>query len=432
MTRSDPTARVAGLAAGAEACVVALPVATVLVSTASRNGMAAFAVVWVALSGLAAAGAVRLRSDEGARIWLVAAAVGTGLLLGHGNLGVSVGIAALVLLLGVRLFTRANRADPAPTGSELWIWTAILGAEAVLASIVPRSTWSAAAIVLTPAELVLALAARATSVWSVDQDPSETAEARSAGAHLGRRLVFIPVLGSLAAVAVAGPNGPVDRLGTVVGFALRWVATLVALVGSLVFFPIAWGWRLVVGRTSDMAGFLQRIRLQQAADLQQPPHTTGSPFIARLIGLAFLVGIVWAGRALARRVKTRQVRGEPVAHALARVTRAPVSAAPADTSERRVRRGGLPRDRVRRRYAEMLVLLGRAGLGKDPGQTPAEYLEIVGAAYPASRADLETITRAYETVRYAERQPADPPARAIDAAARRIRQDVRRHRPPPG
>jgi hypothetical protein len=425
--RPDTTARVAGLAAAAEACVAALPVATVLVSTTSATGVATFAVVWVGVCGLAAAGAVRLRSDEGTRIWLVAAALGSGVLLGRGNLGVSVGIAALVLLLGARLFTRATRADPAPTGTELWIWTATLGAEAVLASIVPRSTWTAAAVVLTPAELGLALAARATSVWSADQDRGETTEARTEGAHLSGRLALVPVLGALAVAAVAGPNGPVDRLGTVVGFSLRWVATLVALVGSLVFFPIAWGWQLIVGRTSDMAGFLQRIRLQQAADLRHPSHTAGSPFIGRLIGLAFLLAVVWAGRALVRRVRTRRVRGERVAHASSRVAITPVPMPPATTRQLRVRRR-LPGDHVRRRYAELLLLLGRAGLGKDPGQTPGEYLEVVGAVFPASRADLETITRAYELVRYAERQPADPPARAIDAAARRVRQEVRRHR----
>jgi hypothetical protein len=428
--RPDATARVAGLAAAAEACVAALPVATVLVSTTSATGVATFAVVWVALCGLAAAGAVRLRSDEGTRIWLVGAALGAGLLLGRANLGVSVGIAALVLLLGARLYTRATRADPAPTGTELWIWTAMLGAEAVLASIVPRSTWTAAAVVLTPAELGLALVARATSVWSADQDRGETAEARTEGAHLGRRLALFPMLGALAVVAVAGPNGPVDRLGTVVGFSLRWVATLVALVGSLVFFPIAWGWQLIVGRTSDMAGFLQRIRLQQAADLRHPSHTAGSPFIGRLIGLAFLLAVVWAGRALVRRVSTRRVRGERAVHASSRVATTPLPVPPATARQLRMRRR-LPHDHVRRRYAELLVLLGRAGLGKDPGQTPGEYLEVVGAVFPASRADLETITRAYELVRYAERQPVDPRARAIDAAARRIRQELRRHRAAP-
>jgi Domain of unknown function (DUF4129) len=431
MTRSDATARVAGLAGAAEACVVALPVATVLVSTASPDGIAAFAATWVALNGVAAAGAVRLRSTEGARIWLVAAAVGSGLILGHGNLGVAAGIALLVLLLGLRLFTRATRTDPAPSGSELWIWMAFLGAEAVVASVVPRSTWTAAAIVLTPTALALALAARAASVWSADQDPDEPGDARSAGGRLSRRLAVIPLVGSLAAVTVAGPGGPIDLLGNVVGFALRWIATLLTLVGSLVFFPIAWGWQLVVGRTSDMAGFLSRIRIQQAAELRHPSHADGSALVARVIGLAFLIAIVWAGRAIVRRVTTRPVGGGPTRHPASRGASASESLEPGDVREVRFRRQRLPRDRVRRRYAELLLVLERAGLGKEPGQTPAEYLAVVGAAYPASGEDFETVTRAYETVRYAERLPPDTPGREIDAAARRVRQAVRRTRTRP-
>jgi hypothetical protein len=430
MTRPGVTARVATLAAAAEGCVTALPMATVAVSTASRTGTAAFAATWVALNGLAAAGAVRLRSDQSGRTWLAAVAVGSGVVVGHGNVAVSAGVALLVLCLGVRLFTRVTRADPAPTGTELWIWTTILGAMAVVASI-PHSTWSAAAVVLIPIELALGLAARSVAVWSADQDPGDPTDARVTGARLSHRLALVPLLGSVAAVTIAGPGGPIDRLGTAVGLGLRWIATLVTLVGSLVFFPIAWGWQLVVGRTSDMAGFLSRIRIQQAAELRDPPDASATPLVARLIGLAFLVAIVLAGRAIVRRVTARQVRGDRVRRGGAKVASIIGPAPPGEARHGRVTRQRLPHDRVRRRYAELLLLFARAGLGKEPGQTPAEYLAVIAATYPASSADFETVTRAYETVRYAERLPADTPARAIDAAARRVRQAVRRNRTPP-
>jgi Domain of unknown function (DUF4129) len=428
VTRTDETARVAGLAAAAEACVVALPAATVLVSTASRVGTAAFAMVWVALNGLAAAGAVRLRSNEGVQIWLVAAAVGSGLLLGRGNVGVSVGISVLMLLAGVRLFTRATRTDPAPSASELWIWTTILGAEVMLASIVPRSTWSTAAIVLTPTELALGFAGRATAVWSADHDPGEPAELRASGARLGRRLALVPFLGSLAAV-VAGPGGPVDRLGSLVGFALRWVATLVAFAGIVVFFPIAWGWQLVAGH-SDMVGFLSRLRIQQGTELRHPSHAVGTPLAVRALGLAFLACIIWAGLVLVRRVRARPAREGPIRRPEAAVSNRTVPATPREPEPGPFRRR-LPRDRIRRRYAELLLLFSRAGVGKEPGLTPGEYLGVVGAAYPACDMDFATVTRAYETVRYAERQPDATAVRSVDAAARRVRRAVRWNRTPP-
>jgi Domain of unknown function (DUF4129) len=427
MSRIVAGARVAGLGAAAEACVVALPLATVLLRSPSEAAVATFAAVWICLSGLAAVGAVRMRSDEGARVWLVIAAVSAGVLLGRGALGTSVAVTVLLLPVGLRLFARSTREDPEPTAAELWIWTMILGAEAALASIVHDSTWTSAATVLTPAALSLGLAARAADLSAVDADQGVSASHQE-GARLGGRLALAPIAGALVALAVAGSGGPLDRLGSVAGGALRWLATLMVLVGSLVIFPIAWGWELIVGRTSDLQGFLDRARRQRTAALAHPAAAGASPLVARLIGVAILVGLVWLGLAVVRRVRTRQQRSAP-ARSLARVTENAPPTIPPEAEEPRMRRG-LPRDRVRRRYAEMLLVFARAGLGKDPGQTPAEYLAVVGATYPASRVDFETVTRAYETVRYAERLPDDVSVRAIDAAARRVRRSVRRDQAP--
>ncbi len=426
MSGANPIARSAGLGAAAEACVVALPLATLILPNASGRAIVVFVAPWVCLSGVAAAGAALLRSDEGARAWLVAAAVVAGSLFGRGSIGLSVIVAALALALGLRLFQRATREDPAPTATELWIWTVILGTEAALAALVRDSTWAPTAVVLIPAALTLGLAARAAALWPPDRRGEGTG-ARASGGRLGSRLAFIPVLGSLLAVAVAGAGGPLDRIGGVAGGVLKWLATLVALVGSLVIFPIAWGWKLVVGHTTDLQGFLDRIRHQQTSSLAHPSSTGASPLLARLIGLVVLLAVAWLASVLVRRVRTRKrtEAGEratpPLAESVAVVTPRE------EPSERRLRRR-LPRDRVRRRYAELLLLLRKAGLGKEPGQTPREYLAVVAATYPGSRPDFEAITRVYELVRYAERLPADTPMRAIDAAARRVRREVRRQR----
>src|SRR5207247_6124087 len=60
----------------------------------------------------------------------------------------------------------------------------------------------------------------------------------------------------------------------------------------------------------------------------------------------------------------------------------------------------LPADLVRRWYAEALLLLERRGLAKPAAVTPSEYLGDVARAFPATRAQFESLTRAYEDVRY--------------------------------
>jgi hypothetical protein len=66
-----------------------------------------------------------------------------------------------------------------------------------------------------------------------------------------------------------------------------------------------------------------------------------------------------------------------------------------------VRRRDLPRDTVRRWYAETLLLLESRGVVRPPGATPREYAGIVGGAIPECRPGFEALTGAYEEVRYA-------------------------------
>jgi hypothetical protein len=72
---------------------------------------------------------------------------------------------------------------------------------------------------------------------------------------------------------------------------------------------------------------------------------------------------------------------------------------------RRRRRGPrtrreLPADTVRRWYAEILLVLERKGLAKEPSITPGEFESVVGRAFPECGPGFDAITRAYEDVRY--------------------------------
>ena len=70
----------------------------------------------------------------------------------------------------------------------------------------------------------------------------------------------------------------------------------------------------------------------------------------------------------------------------------------------RVRRRELPAQTVRRWYAEALLLLEGRGVPKPHWETPAGYADAVRAAFPGSRIGFETLTRAYEEVRYGARE----------------------------
>jgi hypothetical protein len=64
----------------------------------------------------------------------------------------------------------------------------------------------------------------------------------------------------------------------------------------------------------------------------------------------------------------------------------------------------LPEVTVRRFYAEALLALERRDVAKPDPLTPAEFVPVVGAAFPEVRPSFEDLTRAYEDVRYGDRE----------------------------
>ncbi|HUS83965.1 MAG TPA: DUF4129 domain-containing protein [Anaerolineales bacterium] len=58
--------------------------------------------------------------------------------------------------------------------------------------------------------------------------------------------------------------------------------------------------------------------------------------------------------------------------------------------------------RIRRIYASLLRMSARLGEPRSPAETPLEFMENLERIFPASRAELTTITHAYLRVRYGE------------------------------
>jgi uncharacterized protein DUF4129 len=79
---------------------------------------------------------------------------------------------------------------------------------------------------------------------------------------------------------------------------------------------------------------------------------------------------------------------------------------PSRLSPHRLRRE-LPANTVRRWYAEALLLLESKGMVKPASSTPGEFLPVISKVYPECASGLNALTRAYENVRYGNRD-VDP------------------------
>jgi hypothetical protein len=127
--------------------------------------------------------------------------------------------------------------------------------------------------------------------------------------------------------------------------------------------------------------------------------------IERALEVVVLLGavalLVWLIR------RRRRLRLGPIARRPARpdVAVAATRGGPVERIRQALRpRRELPEVTVRRYYAEALLALERRELPKPDHLTPAEFALDVGHAFPSVRAAFEDLTRAYEHVRYGDRQ----------------------------
>jgi Domain of unknown function (DUF4129) len=75
--------------------------------------------------------------------------------------------------------------------------------------------------------------------------------------------------------------------------------------------------------------------------------------------------------------------------------------APSDSALETLRRIP-PEDAVRAAYYRWLVWLGDLETRRSPTQTPSEFLQMVATQHPAMRHHSQTLTHAYERVRYGQ------------------------------
>jgi uncharacterized protein DUF4129 len=422
--RSVPAA---ALAAVAESGLLFLPVRLVCVEELGAHaGPLATFPVFVLLFVGAVALATRFHRSV-LMPWLallgaVAAAVAQAGPFSEGGV-LSYGVAiALTLGLSLRVVTLALRDWRNPIDNSFG-WGAVVLLVEVFAANSTRAGWESVLPLIVPAFFIGSVASRAMSVRIEAEQSGDSTIISSDGSVTSsaippaRASIFLLTalgLGILVATGLGIRGGVFERVGGVVLPAAVWVIVGASVVLGLIGTVFA----ILLSRLHiDFVGGLQRL----AANLGRGrPRVQGGsplqlPWVGRLLGLLLFAGVVYVVvRLLNRR------RELPHWRARRRLGGTHVRSLQEEAGEqpagRRRGRRDLPREPVRRWYAEILLLLESRGLRKPVAATPAEYVGIVGEAFPDSRPGFEALTRAYEQVRYA--------ARALDRAAlHRLRRD---------
>jgi len=389
--------RACGLAAAAEAGVLALP--TWLVMTETRGiqiSVEALLVPFVAAYVLGALVACRLRAWRGVAVVGCGIAFAAGVWLGYGDLNRIVFAVVVCLLIGLRLTTLALRDWRQPIHAEFGWFALALGLEVIIASDA-NPEWRGPLLLIVPLFFVAALASRASTVWTWG-GAGELDDAVRA-AWIRRAVLTIGALaaGMLLTAPMSARGGLFDRIGAYLTPVANAVASFLAWGLSQLARPVFWLVDLIGIDPDGVREFFESLR-EGAARRAARGGEIGEPAAwQRLLALLVFAAI---GYAIYRAIRTlRPAGGGPEPAGIpGGVTESTL--APDEAPVRPRFRREPPADAVRRMYAETLEVLRRHDIVKDPWQTPAEFAPTVVAAFPSCGAEFGELTHAYEDVRY--------------------------------
>ena len=232
--------RACGLAALAEAGVLALPVWLVLTETRGLEvGVMALAVPFVAVYVGGVLLACRFRASPNVAIVAAVLAVLAGIWLGHGDLNRTVFAVVVALLVSFRLVTLALRDWRAPIHAEVGWFALALGLEVLIAA-GATSEWRAPLLLFVPVFFVAALASRASTVWTSGGAGELDERVRAAWIRRALLATGALVAAMAAAVVLSIEGGVFDRIGMWLTPAANAVATFFAWVLSQAARPIFW------------------------------------------------------------------------------------------------------------------------------------------------------------------------------------------------
>lgn len=434
----------AAFAALAESGVIFLPLR--LVAVQALNATAGPFASYLPFVALFVGGSTLATRYRRAR-WMPAFVVGGALLAALGQAALSDGTreamvgVSIFMGLGVafRVIGLAVRDWRNPVTSSFG-WGSIFLLVEVAAANSAQAGWEPLLPIIVPVFFAASLASRAVSVRLTGEDPVGLQAPDEAGTDPSRpgaaprRMVLGLLAGMLGAIALGAAlgyqGGAFQRVGGVLWTGVVWAIVALAVVLAVLATPLTF---LLRGLHINIAAGLQRVaaQIRRVGGRGKPKATPPLeiPWLGRALGLLaviLVVTVVW--RLIRRRHRPADwgLGTGPKAGTLAISETGRVEA---EAPEPRRRRADLPPDTVRRWYAELLLLLEGRGLSKPGPATPREYVGTVAAAFPDGRTAFESMTRAYEEVRYAGRTPDRARLRALradrEAAAAVIRKAKR-------
>ena len=282
--------------------------------------------------------------------------------------------------------------------------------------------------------------------------------------------LFIYFFISLLAIALAR----IDEMESDVRFGPRWIVTLLASVGLVLFLGLVLLQFLTLDNTSFLLLLLSPLwaaiavlvtilaiplgllmawlvglfspifgRISQAFQVLQnliPTDTaenlnnaqglellkTLEPIVKTLLVLA---AVLVVGYLIAKALNRRMKQWEDEAYqreALGEFERRAQRTGMPKKKPRLRRAGYLSAESIRRIYAALVTRAGDAGLPSAVHETPYEYLPRLQRAWPKQAADIRAITDAYVEVHYGEREFGAAEVNRLRAVWREIEQTIKR------
>ena len=286
--------RACGLAALAEAGVLALPVWLVLTETRGLEvGVMALAVPFVAVYVGGVLLACRFRASPNVAIVAAVLAVLAGIWLGHGDLNRTVFAIVVALLVSFRLVTLGLRDWRAPIHAEVGWFALALGLEVLIAAGATRE-WRAPLLLFVPVFFVAALASRASTVWTSGGAGELDERVRAAWIRRALLATGALVAAMAAAVVLSIEGGVFDRIGMWLTPAANAVATFFAWVLSQAARPIFWLVDRLGIDPERVREFLESLR-EGSARRAFEQQGAGEPSIwQRILGFLVFAAIAYA------------------------------------------------------------------------------------------------------------------------------------------
>lgn len=398
--------RACGLAALAEAGLVYLPAHMILSQSGSLGvglGALAFPFLGLFVGGVLATCAFRTRPTTATVVGGVAVVLG--LYLGRGDVNREVFAVVVMLLVAIRVATLGLRDWRDPIFASIGWGAAALAVETVIAT-GPQQDWRPLLLVIVPTFFLASLASRATIVWTTDLSGALSEEARAG--WLRRALLLIGSLAGamVAAVALGMRGGVLERLGDLVAPLMNALAVVLAFLMAQLARPVFWLIDRLNVDPRRIQSFFDSLQ-EHARNLDRSPvDVGGASLVQRILGLLAFGGLLLLLVTVIRRLRSNAQEFDEPREQPGIVTSAPIEVRGAPSPTRRARRHEPPDDVVRRWYAEILELLRRRNVPKEPSLTPAEFVPEVAAAFPGCAKGFAALTRAYEDVRYGHRTVA--------------------------